>query len=139
MNRLTARDEHGNAYYPECFKEPCNGGGCTKDMCDFEVEVCNKLAAYEDTGLDPEQLSAIDEEYSKMAKELAELRKYKCLGALEEIRESVEKQKAKNPKNVGIEGYRYTDTYRCPTCGNNFSGTGIANYCYHCGQQLNWE
>ena len=139
MERLTARDEYGNAYYLKCFDEPCNSGGCTKNMCDFAVEVCDKLAAYEDTGLDPEQLSVIDEEYSKMAKELAELRKYKCLGALEEVREAVEKQKAKNPKNVGIEGYRYTDTYRCPTCGNNFSGTGIANYCYHCGQQLNWE
>ena len=66
--------EHGNAYYPKCFDEPCNGGGCTKDMCDFATEVCEKLAAYEDTVLDPEQLSVIDEEYSKMAKELAELR-----------------------------------------------------------------
>ena len=68
-----------------------------------------------------------------------ELLQYRQIGTLEEVREAVEKQKAKNPKNVGIEGYRYTDTYRCPTCGNNFSGTGIANYCYHCGQQLNWE
>lgn len=75
MGRLTARDEHGNAYYPKCFDEPCNGGGCTKDMCDFAAEVCNKLAAYEDTGIDPEQLSVIDEEYLKMSKELAELRK----------------------------------------------------------------
>lgn len=33
---------------------------------------------------------------------------------------------------------RYTDTYRCPTCGGNFSGTGIADYCYHCGQRLDW-
>ena len=139
MNRLTARDEHGNAYYPRCFDEPCNGGGYTKDMCDFSAAVCEKLAAYEDTGIDPEQLSVIDEEYSKMAKELAEFRKYKRLGTLEEVRDAAEKQRAKNPKNVGIEGYRYTDTYRCPTCGNNFSGTGIANYCYHCGQQLNWE
>lgn len=75
MNRLTARDEYGNAYYLKCFDEPCNSGGCTKNMCDFAVEVCDKLAAYEDTGLDPEQLSVIDEEYSKMAKELAEERK----------------------------------------------------------------
>lgn len=68
-----------------------------------------------------------------------ELEKYRDIGTLEEVRDAAEKQRAKNPKNVGIEGYRYTDTYRCPTCGNNFSGTGIANYCYHCGQQLNWE
>ena len=75
MKRLTARDEHGNAYYLKCFDEPCNSGGCTKNMRDFAVEVCDKLAAYEDTVLDPEQLSVIDEEYSKMAKELAEFRK----------------------------------------------------------------
>lgn len=75
MNRLTARDEHGNAYYPKCFKEPCNGGGCTKDMCDFSAAVCEKLAAYEDTGLDPERIREIDRLYSEKCRELAEERK----------------------------------------------------------------
>ena len=70
---------------------------------------------------------------------MQELQQYKKLGTLEEVREAVEKQRAKKPKNVETEGYRYTDTYRCPTCGGNFSGTGIADYCYHCGQRLNWE
>lgn len=32
------------------------------------------LAAYEDTGITPDQFQVIEEEYSKMAKELAELR-----------------------------------------------------------------
>lgn len=68
-----------------------------------------------------------------------ELQQYKQLGTLKEVREAVEKQTAKKPNDVGTEGYRYTDTYRCPTCGGNFSGTGIANYCYHCGQRLGWE
>lgn len=31
-----------------------------------------RLAEYEDTGLTPEQILAMDEEYSKMAKELGE-------------------------------------------------------------------
>lgn len=66
-------------------------------------------------------------------------RGYKQLGTLEEVREVVEKQKAKKPKNVNTEGYRYTDTYRCPACGGNFSGTGIADYCYHCGQHIDWS
>ena len=34
---------------------------------------------------------------------------------------------------------RYTDGYTCPSCGGGFSGTGIADYCYHCGQRLKWE
>ena len=69
----------------------------------------------------------------------AKLKQYKQFGTLEEVREAMEKQKVKKPKNVNAEGYRYTDTYRCPTCGGNFSGTGIADYCYHCVQRLSWE
>ena len=53
--------------------------------------------------------------------------------------QSLEKQIAKKPQKTESEGYRYTDTYRCPNCGGNFSGTGIANYCYHCGQKLDWS
>lgn len=52
---------------------------------------------------------------------------------------SLEKQIAKKPKKIKTEGYRYTDTYRCTTCGGDFSGTGIADYCYHCGQKLDWS
>ena len=66
------------------------------------------------------------------------LDEYEEIGTIEECREAVEKQKAKKPKKTESEGYRYTDTYRCPNCGGNFSGTGIANYCYHCGQKLDW-
>ena len=52
---------------------------------------------------------------------------------------ALEKQIAKKPKKTESEGFRYTDTYRCPLCGGNFSGTGIADYCYHCGQKLDWS
>ena len=72
-------------------------------------------------------------------KALKENQEYKKLGTLEEVQDAVEKQRAKKPKDVSTEGYRYTDTYRCPTCGGNFSGTGIANHCYHCGQKILWE
>ena len=53
--------------------------------------------------------------------------------------QALEKQIPKKPKKIEAEGYRYTDTYRCPTCCGNFSGTGIADYCYHCGQKLDWS
>ena len=48
--RLTARDKShkGNAYFPECFKEPCCGMGCEKEDCTFLTQVCEKLAYYED-------------------------------------------------------------------------------------------
>lgn len=64
---------------------------------------------------------------------------YRKIGTLEECRAAVEKQKAKKPQKTESAGYRYTDTYRCPNCGGNFTGTGIAGYCYHCGQKLDWS
>ena len=60
MERLTEWNEasHKNAYYPRCFEEPCYGGGCKINDCPFETAVCERLAAYEDTGLTPEEIKA---------------------------------------------------------------------------------
>lgn len=54
MERLTKR-ENGHAHYPRCFEEPCGGMGCRTEDCEFRVEICNRLAAYEDTRLTPER------------------------------------------------------------------------------------
>lgn len=51
--RLTARDGAGNAYFPHCFEDPCGGVGCAQEDCSFLTEVCDRLAAYEETGLSP--------------------------------------------------------------------------------------
>ena len=80
-----------------------------------------------------------DESLDEAIKALEEIKQYRAIGTVEECRAAVEKQKAKKPQKTESEGYRYTDTYRCPNCGGNFSGTGIANYCYHCGQKLDWS
>lgn len=55
MERLTKR-ENGNAHYPRFFEEPCCGMGCRTEDCEFKVEICERLAAYEDTGLEPEKV-----------------------------------------------------------------------------------
>ena len=75
MKRLTARDEHGNAYYLKCFDEPCNSGGCPPPPPPPPLEVYDKLAAYEDTGISPEQIREIDRLYSEKCRELAEEKK----------------------------------------------------------------
>lgn len=54
MERMTERSERGNAYYPQCFKEPCEGMGCKLKQCKFSEAACDRLAAYEDSGLSPE-------------------------------------------------------------------------------------
>ena len=66
------------------------------------------------------------------------LKEYEAIGTVEECRTAMERMKPRKPLNVGAEGIRYTDSYRCPTCGGAFTGTGIANHCYHCGQAIDW-
>ena len=63
MERMTEwNDEQTrHAYYPRCFEEPCYGGGCKINDCPFETAVCDRLAAYEDTGLSPEKVSWMKE------------------------------------------------------------------------------
>lgn len=66
--RLTARDE-GEAYFKKCFEEPCNGKGQDCCNCNFTEEICERLAAYEDTGLLPEQIREIDIAYRELCEE----------------------------------------------------------------------
>ena len=60
MERMTEwNDEQTrHAYYPRCFEEPCYGSGCKIKDCPFETAVCDRLPAYEDTGLTPEEIKA---------------------------------------------------------------------------------
>ena len=60
MERLTEwnGEQPRHAYYPRCFKAPCYGDGCKIKDCPFETAVCERLAAYEDTGLTPEEIKA---------------------------------------------------------------------------------
>lgn len=92
MDRLTARNESGQAYYPKCFKEPRLGIGDCADMnCEQQYEVCEKLATYEDTGFTPEQIKetvanipdAI--EMCKIKIALDNLKEYQEIGTLDEI------------------------------------------------------
>ena len=72
MERLTARNKNGEAYYPECcLKDGCDGFGGNCDNCKFSYGVCETLAAYEDTCLTPDQLRQIRIWYEELATELA--------------------------------------------------------------------
>lgn len=52
--------------------------------------------------------------------------------ALALIQKVAEKQIPKAP----IRGY--ISAYFCPCCVREVAGKGIADYCYHCGQALDW-
>lgn len=61
MERLTEwnGEQTRHAYYPRCFEEPCDGSGCKIENCPFEAAACDRLAAYEDTGLEPEAVETV--------------------------------------------------------------------------------
>lgn len=83
MERLT-KCENGHAHYPRCFEEPCGGMGCRTEGCEFKDEICERLAAYEDTELEPEEID--------MDHEAAEQLRHLCrncdLDRLEELAEA---------------------------------------------------
>ena len=66
MERLTKWNEssYKHAYYPRCLEEPCYGSGCKIEDCPFEIAACERLAAYEDIGLMPEEIKAPFTEYT---------------------------------------------------------------------------
>ena len=62
MERLTGRDKSGFVHYKQCFEEPCGGMGCDKENCDYKQLFCETLAAYEESGLTPEECKRLKED-----------------------------------------------------------------------------
>ena len=86
MERLTKR-ENGHAHYPRCFEEPCGGMGCRTEDCEFKVEICERLADYEDMERTPEEID--------MDHEAAESLRQLCQGCdLDRLEELAEADKA---------------------------------------------
>lgn len=112
MSRLTQTDDSGNWSLKGLpWKDTYVGQVITRNTSEKIRIALWKLKDYEESGLDPEQVQQLKE-----------------------------RDTAKKPiKTTEETGIRYTDSYRCPNCGGNFTGTGIADFCYHCGQRLDWS
>jgi hypothetical protein len=91
MERLTKR-ENGHAHYPRCFEEPCGGMGCCTEDCEFKDEICERLAAYEDTELEPEEVLPKDKA-DKTALKLMRLSDLESICSYTRLRELAEADK----------------------------------------------
>lgn len=67
-------------------------------------------------------------------KALEEVQEYRKLGTVEEVREAVEKAKAKKIKYFGR-----SKRSNCPTCKQCLGWNYIMDYCKYCGQRLEGE
>lgn len=77
MERITERNEKGEAYVPDCFREDtCAGTGSSEkcDSCKINHEVIERLAAYEDLEVTPDQIREIDRSYTELAQKMAKKR-----------------------------------------------------------------
>lgn len=108
MERLTEWNEssHKHAYYPRCFEGPCYGRGCKIKDCPFETAVCERLAAYEDTGLMPEEVLPKDKA-DEIALKLMRLADLESLCNYARLRELAEAERdalrEKVPQWVSVE------------------------------------
>lgn len=75
MERLTRRSADGRA----CFK-PHLYGQMNKDVCD-------RLAAYEETGLEPGEIEQLKGEVFGLRLDKQELEQYRALGPIDRLRE----------------------------------------------------
>ena len=92
MERLTRRSDTGHAYYPRCFEEPCNGNGCKFKDCPFDETICERLAAYEESGCAPEEVLPKDKA-DEIALKLMRLADLESLCSYDRLRELAEADK----------------------------------------------
>ena len=134
MERLTRRSDTGHAYYPRCFEEPCNRR-C--EDCLFDETICKRLAAYEDTGLEPEEVLPKDKA-DEIALKLMRLADLESLCNYDRLRELAEADKdgrvvvlpCKVGDTVWITGSvrrLYSEKVRTFFCGDPSYSRGMAD------------
>ena len=143
MERLTEwnGEQPSHAYYPRCFKAPCYGDGCKINDCLFETAVCDRLAAYEDTGLTPEEVSALVKDWSDIHTIVGE-----C-GGLDRVKKLAEADVVPVRHGRWIigtgENGLQTGYRKCSRCGEivkyGYSLYGVLNFCNYCGAKMDGD
>lgn len=87
-------------------------------------------------------LSMLLNKYLEFLEDITELFKYREIGTLDEVREAVDKQKAKKPDEfgwvTGLTGRKIYKRGKCKNCGClNISCN--TDYCRACGQHIDWS
>ena len=103
-----------------------------------EQEVIKFLTGYLDSVVYKEKCV---EAHKLAIKALEEIQRYRAIGAPDECRAAVEKQRAKKP----IIKYEQTHDcvteieWKCPVCGTNYVELApCGEWCRYCGTKLDW-
>lgn len=124
MDRLTGRNDNSNtAYYRKCFEDPCFGmqaeGPEQCEGCEHNYAACDRLAAYEDTGLTPKEIKDLNNfEKTQCYKLLAEIAALRAENAALRVENKQYKIADKNRIPItGCDGCIHNDgTWQFPCC-----------------------
>nr|DAW50568.1 MAG TPA: hypothetical protein [Caudoviricetes sp.] len=113
MERLTEWNDEQirHAYYPRCFEEPCYGSGCKINDCPFETAACDRLASYEDSRCEPEEVLPKDKA-DEIALKLMRIADLESLCNYTRLRELAEADKDGRVVVLPCKGYSSIDIAR---------------------------
>lgn len=102
-----------------------------------ENEVIEQLEIFTEWNREDQWLDVGDMEelVNICVKALKEVAQYRAIGAVEECREAMERQRAKKP--LKYETHEDYDDGICPNC--KVPVNDVFGYCTDCGQSLLWE
>lgn len=110
------------------------------DLYDTVISAMQELQQYRQLGASPQRCAELISERSAAKRILAH---YETIGTLEECREAVKRQQAKEPYYEGdgyADGQPVYDTWICPCCGKAYEvDYDDYGYCPNCGQKLDWS
>lgn len=100
MERLTGRKEDGHAYIVGCpdFEIP-------KIIGLIIQRVVDRLAAYEETGLEPGEIEQLKGEVFGLKVDKQELEQYRALGPIDRLRELAQADKGGKIKAYIVDGF----------------------------------
>lgn len=130
MERLTEKHYLGTDHYMKC------SGNCNVDMdcidCPSFDRLVERLAAYEDTGLTPAEVSALVRDWSDLRTIVGE-----C-GGIDRLRELAEADKDGRVAVLGrwvpFHSEAAGDIQYCSACEIGFDAK--TDYCPHCGAKM---
>lgn len=103
----------------------------------------SKVIDINQDGIGEQDADEVAFDFDRAINALKENQEYHQFGTLEEVRDAVERQKAKSPTYEG-DGYApdgtfVWDEWLCPHCGSRFEvDYDDYNYCPDCGQKIDW-
>lgn len=132
MGRLIEKDKQGNWHLKDLTWERIYNVFTREEFMLIHAALY-KLLHYEETGLEPWEISDQAGGILGKMEDMQELQQYRQIGTLEECREARERQ---HPRKVSVGATNKTSWWSCGSCCSRVAS--YHKYCPFCGQAIDW-